>query len=110
MINSQDLAIAFLLSSCALFATTIGFAIAWVRARERALRAESRTGSSYDATVANPDRFERTERLERAVDAIALEVERISEGQRFVTRLLAEGAHQTRQTTRVDPPRVITPH
>jgi hypothetical protein len=29
-------------------------------------------------------------RLETAVDAIAIEVERIAEGQRFVTRLLAE--------------------
>jgi hypothetical protein len=29
-------------------------------------------------------------RIEQAVDAIALEVERMSEGQRFTTRLLAE--------------------
>lgn len=34
----------------------------------------------------------RMERLEQAVDAIALEVERVSEGQRYVTRLLTEGA------------------
>ena len=33
---------------------------------------------------------ERLDRIEHAVDSIALEVERISEGQRFVTRLLAE--------------------
>jgi hypothetical protein len=33
----------------------------------------------------------RLARLEQAVDAIAVEVERVSEGQRFVTRLLAEG-------------------
>jgi hypothetical protein len=32
----------------------------------------------------------RLERLEQAVDAIAVELERVSEGQRFVTRLLAE--------------------
>lgn len=32
----------------------------------------------------------RLDRLEQAVDAIAIEVERISEGQRFVTRVLAE--------------------
>lgn len=35
---------------------------------------------------------QRMERLEQAVDAIAIEVERISEGQRFVTRLLTEGS------------------
>jgi len=32
----------------------------------------------------------RLERIEQAVDAIAIEVERVSEGQRFVTRLLSE--------------------
>lgn len=32
----------------------------------------------------------RLERIEQAVDAIAIEVERISEGQRFTTRLLSE--------------------
>lgn len=36
----------------------------------------------------------RLERLEHAVDAIALEIERISEGQRFTTKLLSE---QTRE-------------
>jgi len=33
---------------------------------------------------------ERLERLEQSVDTIAIEIERISEGQRFVTRLLSE--------------------
>ena len=33
---------------------------------------------------------DRMTRLEQAVDAIAFEVERISEGQRFTTRLLSE--------------------
>lgn len=33
---------------------------------------------------------ERLERMERGIEAIAIEVERISEGQRFVTNLLAE--------------------
>ncbi len=33
----------------------------------------------------------RLERIEQAVDAIAVEVERISEGQRFTTKLLSEG-------------------
>jgi hypothetical protein len=34
---------------------------------------------------------QRLERLESAVDTIAVEIERISEGQRFVTKLLSEG-------------------
>lgn len=33
---------------------------------------------------------ERLERLEASVDAIAIEIERVSEGQRFVTKLLSE--------------------
>jgi hypothetical protein len=33
---------------------------------------------------------QRLERLEASVDAIAIEIERISEGQRFVTKLLSE--------------------
>ncbi|HUQ18774.1 MAG TPA: hypothetical protein VM099_04095 [Gemmatimonadaceae bacterium] len=37
---------------------------------------------------------QRLERVEHAVEAIAIEVERISEGQRFVTKLLAEN-HQS---------------
>jgi hypothetical protein len=36
--------------------------------------------------------------LNQAVDAIALEVERISEGQRFTTRLLSEQRDAARQT------------
>lgn len=38
----------------------------------------------------SPDDSRRLERLEQGMDAIAIEVERISEGQRFVTRLLSE--------------------
>jgi hypothetical protein len=37
-----------------------------------------------------PELTARLERMEQAMDAIAIEVERISEGQRFTTRLLAE--------------------
>jgi hypothetical protein len=33
---------------------------------------------------------QRLERMEQSIDAIAVEVERISEGQRFTTRLLSE--------------------
>jgi hypothetical protein len=36
----------------------------------------------------------RLERMEQAIDTIALEVERISEGQRFTTKLLSETRHE----------------
>ncbi|HYS70174.1 MAG TPA: hypothetical protein VEM14_08035 [Gemmatimonadaceae bacterium] len=38
-----------------------------------------------------PEVMNRLERIEQAVDAVAIEVERISEGQRFTTKLLSEG-------------------
>ncbi|MFN2635996.1 MAG: hypothetical protein ABR585_03085 [Gemmatimonadaceae bacterium] len=37
---------------------------------------------------------QRLERIEQSVDAIAVEIERVSEGQRFVTKLLSEGGSQ----------------
>ncbi len=37
-----------------------------------------------------PEVTERLERMEQAIDSIAVEVERISEGQRFTTKLLSE--------------------
>lgn len=37
-----------------------------------------------------PDVAARLERMEQSIDAIAVEIERISEGQRFTTKLLAE--------------------
>ncbi|MEO7647846.1 MAG: hypothetical protein ABIV11_06370 [Gemmatimonadaceae bacterium] len=38
-----------------------------------------------------PETSGRLERIEQAVEAIAVEVERVSEGQRFVTKLMSEG-------------------
>jgi hypothetical protein len=38
------------------------------------------------------DASQRLERLEQAVDTIAVEVERVSEGQRFMTKLMTQGA------------------
>ena len=49
-------------------------------------------GGRQAAPAPSPESAQRMERLEQAVDAIAIEVERISEGQRFVTRLLTEGS------------------
>ncbi len=43
-----------------------------------------------------PETNDRLERLEQGVEAIAIEIERVSEGQRFVTKLLSESAPQAR--------------
>ena len=46
-----------------------------------------------DAVVAFPQELaDRLNRLDQSVDSIAVEVERIGEGQRFVTRVLADGS------------------
>ena len=47
---------------------------------------------SSAAVIAFPQELaDRLNRLDEAVDAVAVEVERIGEGQRFVTRLMSEG-------------------
>jgi hypothetical protein len=58
----------------------VPIARAWARRMER--------GVSQPALP--PDVTARLERMEQAIDSIAVEVERISEGQRFTTKLLAD--------------------
>ena len=59
----------------------------------------------------NDGKFEeltqRLARMEQAIDATAVEVERISEAQRFTTKLLVEKGHQSVAEA---PRRVVTPH
>ena len=55
-------------------------------------RAFARRLESKPPAAIPPDVSARLERIEQAVDAIAIEMERISEGQRFTTKLLAERA------------------
>ncbi|MEO8193285.1 MAG: hypothetical protein ABI681_05505 [Gemmatimonadales bacterium] len=49
-----------------------------------------------------PETGERLERLEQGMDAIAIEIERVAEGQRFVTRLLSEGTPHLRTPAVLD--------
>jgi hypothetical protein len=51
-----------------------------------------------------PDVTARLERMEHAIDSIAIEVERISEGQRFTTKLLAERTGGSPSATPSSPP------
>ena len=67
----------------------------------------SRIGSSVPAIAGESS--QRLERIEQAMDAIAIEVERVSEGQRFVTRLLSERGGPAPEALRLpvgDPSRV----
>jgi hypothetical protein len=65
-------------------------AIGWPLARAYARRVEQ--GDS--AQRVPPEVTTRLERMEQAIDSIAVEVERISEGQRFTTKLLSERTAQ----------------
>ncbi len=47
-------------------------------------------GSKIPMTPASAENARKLDQLQQAVDTIAIEVERVSEGQRFVTRLLSE--------------------
>ena len=106
MINSRDLVVLLLLSSSTLFTTTIIFAALWVRSREQALRAILDPARQTEPSAAE------LQHLVHAVDSIAVEVERISEGQRFTTQLLADrvGASAAPPKRAAIPERVITPH
>ena len=76
--------------------TTIVIGIPLVRGLVRRWDRESQPGRVPHEVQA------RLERIEQAVDAIAIEVERMSEGQRFVTRLLAErGADHAAEPARL---------
>ena len=94
---------------------SIGLGVAWwgARAELRHLRELTRAlaerpGRGRGAADARS--------LEEAVEAVAVDVERLAEGQRFVARLLAErGAPQPPGASRAQPPapfppRVVTPH
>jgi len=63
--------------------TTIVLSVLRYRERMRSADRESLNPGAGDASM-------RLERIELAIEAMAIEVERISEGQRFVTKLLAE--------------------
>lgn len=57
---------------------------AWIRGRER------RTAAVAAPAAVPAELGQRLERIEQAVESVAIEVERISEAQRFQTRVLAE--------------------
>lgn len=77
----------------------------WFKHKERmaTLGGTTTHGAALDTRLA---------RIEEAVDAIAIEVERMGEGQRFVTKLLADrGAASLPETPKSSGSgQVITPH
>ena|SRR5215207_7786477 len=90
-----------------LTATTIGFAVAWLRARERAIRAEERSELGRPSLIGES----RFDRLDQSMEELAVEMERIAEAERFQSRLLASRSNAP--ASQEPPPRVpgvVTPH
>ena len=104
MFHINHMAQLLVLMGAGLFTSTIGFAALWIRARDRATRAESllegmRMMSARDGSST-------------ALDAIAEEVERIGEGQRYLTRVLGDRKPEDllERPRPAAPYKTITPH
>jgi len=103
MINDHDLSLLLLTVSAILLTTTVTFATLWLRSRERLLRTARDRRVEPSADIRH---------IMTAVDSMAIEIERISEGQRFTTQILADRVlSDTPQQRRVSPSGwLITPH
>ncbi|MHB1223853.1 MAG: hypothetical protein ACYC2G_07390 [Gemmatimonadaceae bacterium] len=73
--------------SIAFFVMVVLVVIGWPIARAIARRMDRQTAGPARGGTDNGDQLRR---IEQAVEAMAIEVERVSENQRFVTRLLSE--------------------
>ena len=101
MIHIPHLMQLMALCGAGLFASTVGFAALWIRAKDRATRAESLLEGMRMMGARDGGNF--------ALDAIAEEVERIGEGQRFLTRIMSEQANRVSLPAR-SPGSTTTPH
>ena len=81
----EDISIAF-------FVCIAVMVVGWPLARAFGRRIEGR-GNSAQA-IASPQLNEQLQRIEQAVDAMAIEVERISESQRFMAKLQSQSAER----------------
>ncbi len=74
--------------SIAFFVMIVLVIVGWPIARAIARRMDR---ASTSPSRAPAEQTEQLHRIEQAVEAMAIEVERVSENQRFVTRMLSEG-------------------
>jgi hypothetical protein len=106
--SKSDLLALLVLSNGVWCTITFTLGVLWIRARERAIRA----GADTQPVKVKAKEMPEIEHLMNAVDAIAVEVERISEAQRFTTKVLVERNENAAAVKRAigTPERVITPH
>jgi hypothetical protein len=99
----------FMMFGIAFLPVSITLTALWLTTRSRALKAEKIVHELAIAPALRGDSAgAATAHLGQAIDAIAVEVERISEGQRFTTKLLSERREGVVSPARA--PRVDTPH
>ena len=86
------------------FSLIVGFVAAWIGGRfgARSVLSEARKQALGETS-------DQLRRMEQSIDVIALEVERISEAQRFAARIAAE-PRPTAMPSVQPAQRVITPH
>ena len=73
-------------------------------------RHQEKMATLRQPTASQPIIEARLERVEQALDAIAVEMERVGEGQRFLTRLLADRPQALPDAADAKRGRVVTPH
>jgi hypothetical protein len=81
----------------------------WLVALRRAQRAETMLDRMMLTQQLRGDVKDPTSRVMEALDSLAIEVERISEAQRFTARILADRNDVPRSPSAM-PSRIITPH
>jgi hypothetical protein len=99
----------FLLLGMACGPLTAVLGTLWIVALRRAQRAETMLDRVMLTQQIRGEGKEPASRVMDALDSLAIEVERISEAQRFTARILADRHDAARPAPSV-PARVVTPH
>lgn len=100
----------------ALLAVLFGLGAQRLAARQRALKGlvggvelpADVTALREELTALREGQSDILKRVEQAVDAIAIELERVGEGQRFLTKMLADPPRNLESTSRSPPPDAIS--
>jgi hypothetical protein len=88
-------------STSALAVAALAFGIAWWLARRQLRRRDAELFKAFNA---------RFDRLDSAVDTMAVEVERLGEAERYAAKLLASKGEVVRPNAPLTEGRVSTPH
>lgn len=85
----------------ALAIATLAFGIAWWLGRKQLQRRDVEVLNAFST---------RFDRLEGAVESMAIELERLGEAERYTAKLLTSKGESARSSASVSEGRVITPH